>query len=234
MNKKIGIFDSGIGGITTYKEILKLLPNEEYIYYADVKNNPYGEKTQEELHDINSKIVDYLISRDVKLIVIACNTATTNSIEYLRSKYKDINFVGTEPAIKVACDKFYKNILVLATLCTISSEKTKLLVSRNKKKDQSIYLQACNGLANAIENHNDKLIDELLNKYLSKYKDIDAIVLGCTHYLYIKDKLTNYFPNAKIIDGNYGVAKRVKYILETNNLLNTNNNKKIIDFITSK
>ena len=233
MNKKIGIFDSGIGGITTYKEILKLLPNEDYIYYADSKNNPYGEKSVKELKRITSNIVDYLIKKDSKIIVIACNTATTNCIKYLRNKYKDINFIGTEPAIKVACDNNYKNILVIATPCTILSNKTNQLIKRFKKDNQNVYLVSCTGLANAIETNNKKLIKELLDKYLTIYKDIDAIVLGCTHYIYIKDLIQKYYPDATILDGNLGVAKRVKYILEENNLLG-DNKKGNIRFIKSK
>ena len=230
-NNKIGIFDSGIGGTTTLKEIKKLLPNEDYIYYADTKNNPYGNKADEELYKIVSEIVNYLIKKNVKLIVIACNTATTKCINKLRDNYPNMLFVGTEPAIKVACDNNYKNTLVLATPGTIASERTQELVTNNKKDNQNIYLLSCDNLANAIERIDNKEIDELLKLYLSPYKDknIDSVVLGCTHYPLIKDKIQNYFKNATIIDGNIGVAKRVKYILETNNLLA--NNKGKIEFI---
>ncbi len=231
MDKKIGIFDSGIGGLTTLEEIKKLLPNENYIYYADTKNNPYGEKSKEELCSITENIVNYLLERDVKLIVIACNTATTNCIEYLRNKFKNIEFVGTEPAIKVACDNNYKNTLVLATPSTINSERTQSLLEKNIKENENFYLIPCEGLANAIEKKDDDKINELLDKYLKDYKNIDSIVLGCTHYPIIKDKIQKYFPNAKLIDGNIGVAKRVKFILERDNLLSKSNNKGIVDFI---
>lgn len=236
MDKKIGIFDSGIGGLTTLEEIKKLLPNESYIFYADTKNNPYGEKTKEELCNITEKIVDNLLKENVKLIVIACNTATTNCIDYLRNKYKDINFIGTEPAIKVACDNNYKNTLVMATPSTINSERTHSLLENNIKENENFYLIPCEGLANAIETNNNKKIDELLNKYLNEYKNknIDSIVLGCTHYPIIKDKIHNFFPNAKLIDGNKGVAKRVKFILEQNNLLNKSNQKGTVEIIKSK
>ena len=108
MKGKVGIFDSGIGGLTTYKEIKKLLPNENYIYYADTKNNPYGSKTQDELKQITKNIVNKLITKGAKIIVIACNTATTNCIEYLRKEFPNTIFIGTEPAIKVACDNNFK------------------------------------------------------------------------------------------------------------------------------
>lgn len=233
---KIGIFDSGIGGTTTLNEIRKLLPHEDILYYADNKNNPYGNKNDEELFKIVCNIVDFLLKENVKIIVIACNTATTKCINQLREKYKSTLFIGTEPAIKVACDNNYNNTLVLATPGTISSERTQELVEQNRKEKQKIYLLPCNHLAEAIENMNTNLIDELLKEYLSEYqnKNIDSIVLGCTHYPIIKDKIQKYFKDAFIIDGNIGVAKRVKYILETNNLLNSKKEKGIIEFISSK
>lgn len=235
MNNKIGIFDSGIGGLTTLEEIKKILPNEDYIYYADSKNNPYGEKSEEELLSIVKNIVEYLLSKNVKIIVIACNTATTRCIETLRHDYPNINFVGTEPAIKVACDKGFKNTLVLATPGTISSEKVHKLVKDNIHDDQKIHLLACDGLANAIEKKDDERIDSILHNLLDDYKkeNIDSIVLGCTHYPIIKDRIQSFFPSAKLIDGNIGVAKRVKYILEENNLLSNSNNGDV-HFITSK
>ena len=235
MNKKIGLFDSGIGGITTLEEIKKLLPNEDYIFYADSKNNPYGEKTKEQLCEITKDIVNKLISYDVKLIVIACNTATTNCIEYLRKEFPDMIFIGTEPAVKVACDNNYKATLLMATPGTISSDRTKELIEKNKKDNEKIYLVPCDGLANAIETNNQNKIDKLLHENLDQYKeyDIDAIVLGCTHYPIIKDRIQKFFPKAILIDGNIGVAKQVKYQLETHNLL-SNNSKGTYKFIQTK
>ena len=233
-NNKIGILDSGIGGTTTLNEIRKFLPNEDFIYYADTKNNPYGNKSDEELYEIVKNIVNFFIKKEVKLIVIACNTATTKCITKLRENYRNIPFIGTEPAIKVASDNNYKNTLVLATPGTIKSERTQELVENNKKSNQNIYLLPCEYLANAIEKNDNIKIDSLLNEYLTPYKDknIDSIVLGCTHYPLIKDKIQSYFKDAVIIDGNIGVAKRVKYILETNNLLA--NNKGNIEYIQTK
>lgn len=220
-NNKIGMFDSGIGGLTVLKELRKLLPNENYIYYADSKNNPYGEKSDSELMDIVTNIVDFLISKDVKIIVIACNTATTRCINRLRKMYPDMIFVGTEPAIKVACDKNYKNTLVMATPGTIKSERTHELVKLNKKRDQKITLLPCKGLADAIESGNKDNINKVLHKLLDKYvdEDIDSIVLGCTHYPHAKKNIKELFPKVKLIDGNKGVSKQVKRQLESHNLL---------------
>ena len=236
MNNIIGVFDSGIGGMSTLNEIKKLLPNENFIYYADSKNNPYGERTDEELNKIVCEIVDYFITRNVKMIVIACNTATTRCISMLRDKYNDMIFVGTEPAVKVACDNNYKNTLVMATPLTVNSSRLASIINDNIKDGQNIILLPCDGLANAIETNNNDKIDNLLESLLTEYKntDINAIVLGCTHYPHIKDKIQSYFPNAVLIDGNIGVAKRVKFMLETNNLLTTSTVEGNVELIQSK
>ena len=221
---KIGIFDSGIGGLTVLKEIKKKCKEEDYYYYADGIHNPYGEKTEEELKQIVDHIVEYLLKKDVKLIVIACNTATTKCMKYLREKYKEITFVGTVPAIKVACDKGYKNILVMATTGTIQSVRTHELVKDNKRENQNIYLQECKGLANAIERNDIKEQKEILQKIQEEYKniDIDAIVLGCTHYPMIKRRIHSYFKKATLLDGAKGVAKEVKRKLKEEKKLEKN------------
>ena len=221
--KRIGVFDSGIGGLTVLEELKKVLPNEDYLFYADSKNCPYGEKSDTELYDITSNIVDYLIDRDCKIIVIACNTATTRCIKYLRDKYKDMTFIGTEPAIKVACDRDYKNILVMATPATIASERTSILVNDNKKEYENIYLVPCEGLADAIETDNFKKQEEIISSIYNEYKnkEIDAIVLGCTHYPHIKDLISKYFTNAELLDGGNGVARETKRQLERMNMLGT-------------
>ena len=221
--KRIGVFDSGIGGLTVLEELKKLLPNEDYLFYADSKNCPYGEKSDTELYDITSNIVDYLINKDCKIIVIACNTATTRCIKYLRDKYKDMTFIGTEPAIKVACDRDYKNILVMATPATIASERTSILVNDNKKEYENVYLVPCEGLADAIETDNFKKQEEIVSSIYEEYKEkeIDAIVLGCTHYPHIKDLISKYFTNAELLDGGAGVARETKRQLERMNMLGT-------------
>lgn len=221
--KRIGIFDSGIGGLTVLDELKKILPNEDYLFYADSKNCPYGEKSDSELYDITSNIVDYLIDKDCKIIVIACNTATTRCIKYLREKYKDMTFIGTEPAIKVACDRDYKNILVMATPATIASERTNILVDQNKKEYENIYLVPCEGLADAIETENVKKQEGIVSSIYEEYKNmnIDAIVLGCTHYPHIKEMINKYFKDAELLDGGAGVARETRRQLEKMNMLGT-------------
>lgn len=211
MNLKIGIFDSGKGGTTVLEAIKQALPEAEYFYIADSKNCPYGDKTESELMDITSGLVDELKQWGAEIIVIACNTATTNCIEKLRQKYPELKFVGTEPAIKLATESGAKKILVVATPGTVKSERTMLLIKKNQKSNQEIELLACPGLAEAIENNQN--VDEILNKLLSGVGEFDYVVLGCTHYSLIKDKIQKIFPRARIVDGNIGVAKRVKELL---------------------
>lgn len=216
---KIGVFDSGIGGTTVLDEIKKLLPHDEYYYIADSKNCPYGEKSDEELKTIVTKNVNELKSWGAKIIVVACNTATTRCIGFLRQKYPDLKFVGTEPAIKLAASTNAKNILVLATPGTIASERTKALLEDNQKPNQKITLLPCPGLADTIEKYYQKSggkikINAKLTELLSPITESpDIIVLGCTHYPLIKDSIQKFFPSAKLVDGNLGVAQRVQVLL---------------------
>lgn len=218
----IGIFDSGIGGLSILEKLLEVMPKENYLYYKDTKNCPYGNKTDEELLKITINITSYLKKRKVKLIVIACNTATTKCIKYLREKFPNIIFVGTEPAIKVACDKNYKNILVLATPVTIKSEAVTRLIKNNKKNNQNIYLAPCEGLAKAIEDNDENKIKKILKEILKEYKNkkIDSVVLGCTHYSFVKEEILKELPNVELIEGALGVARQVKRKLKEVNKLN--------------
>lgn len=230
MRNIVGVFDSGIGGLSVLSELEKLLPNEDFYYYGDSLNNPYGEKSDEELFEITSGVVDYLVNKGCRLIVIACNTATTRCMKDLREKYKDVIFVGTVPAIKVACDRDFKNTLVMATPATIESERTMELIRDNIRKDQNIYLVACPGLANAIENNDQEKIEEILKDTFREYKDkeIDSIVLGCTHYPFIKEDILKEMPGVILLDGSRGVAMEVKRQLENNGLLSDKLSRKIV------
>ena len=224
MKGKIGVFDSGLGGLSVLKELMKILPNEEYIFYEDSINNPYGEKSEEELLEITSKIVDYLLDRDCKIIVIACNTATTCCMKLLREKYPDTIFVGTVPAIKVAYDNNFKNTLILSTPYTTKSKRVEELLDNYVREDQNILNLSGENLANLIEIDDKEKINELLVRILSPYKDkIDSMVLGCTHYSLIKDEISSVIPNVELLDGCLGVANEVKHQLENNDLLDNGN-----------
>lgn len=167
--KTIGIFDSGIGGVTVLKEIIKVLPNENYIYYSDTKNNPYGDKTNEEVIKICDEITKYFIKRNCKVIVIACNTASAKASKYLREKYKDIEFIAIEPAYKMVHDYAYNEpTLVMATKGTIESEKFNILY--NKYNNHKTKLLSCVGLADIIEEGNEEKIKKYLKDHLSRFR----------------------------------------------------------------
>ena len=216
---KIGLFDSGIGGTTILDAIKSILPNEEYKYIADSKNCPYGEKSDSELQTIVTKNVETLKNWGTTTIVIACNTATTRCISYLRDKYPEIHFIGTEPAVKLATDTGAQNILIMATPGTIDSERLQTLLKENQKSNQTINLLACPGLADLIEQNYQSGNFEPIMDYLTQlFQQIetppDAIILGCTHYSLIKPQIKSFYKTAKLIDGNIGVAKRVKEVVQ--------------------
>ena len=235
MEGKIGLFDSGLGGLSILKELVKVLPNEDYLFYEDSINNPYGEKDEDELLKITCNIVDYLLKNNCKIIVIACNTATTSCMKKLREIYKDVIFVGTVPAIKVACDNHYKNIINFSTPYTKDSKRVHELINDFKEESQTIYNISGENLANLIELDKKEDIEELLNRILGAYKDsCDALVLGCTHYSLIKDEFKKVLPNTALLDGCLGVSMEVKRQLESHNLLSSNTLKGNIKIVNSK
>ncbi len=224
---KIGIFDSGIGGATVLKEILKILPNENYIYYSDSFNNPYGDKSKEELKEICKKIINILIQKNCKAIVIACNTASTLSKD-LREEYKQIPIIAIEPAYKMVHDyAFNKDTLVMATKRTIESNKfNNLLKNYNNNKT---YLLPCIGLADAIEEADKEKIQEFMKKELAKYAGkVQNVVIGCTHYALIKEEIKNTLGNVQFFYGAKNLALHLKDELQKNGLIkNVNENKRV-------
>ena len=217
---KIGFFDSGIGGTTVLNAVKQVLPNAEYKYIADSKNCPYGEKSDRELREIVTANVDELKAWGAQIIVIACNTATTKCITFLRHKYPELHFVGTEPAVKLAVNTDAKSILVMATPGTVHSERMRSLLGTNQKEGQTIKLLACPGLANVIEanytsNNTQPTSDHLTKLFTNLNFTPDTIVLGCTHYSLVKDLIQSFFPSAQLIDGNVGVARRVQELAQT-------------------
>ena len=177
MSRPIGIFDSGIGGVTVLKEIIKVLPEENYIYYSDSKNNPYGDKDDEEIINRCDEITNFLLEKNCKAIVIACNTASAKSAKYLREKYPHIPIIAIEPAYKMVHDFAYdKTTLVLATKGTIESEKFNLLYK--KYNNHKTYLMPCVGLADIIEEGDKDKLEKYLNKNIGIYKGkVENIVL---------------------------------------------------------
>lgn len=226
MDEPIGIFDSGIGGVTVLKEIVKILPKENYIYYSDSANNPYGDKKDSEIIEICDKIVNKLINEKCKAIVIACNTASAKASRYLREKYKNIPIIAIEPAYKMVYDNSYeKTTLVMATKGTIESEKFNLLFK--KYNNHKTYLLPCIGLADIIESGDTNKIKNYLNKNLGIYKNrIENVVLGCTHYPLIKKEIMQSLGDEiQFFDGATSLARHLKNILEEKEMLNKKKNK---------
>lgn len=233
----IGIFDSGVGGISIWKEIHKLLPKENTIYVADSKNAPYGPKGKDAIIKLSIKNTELLLKKNCKLIVVACNTATTNAIDYLRTNYK-VPFIGIEPAIKpAALQSQHKTIGILATKGTLSSElfsKTSSLYANGI----DVIEQEGEGIVELIEN--GQLESEAMRSILKEHlkpmlnADIDYLVLGCTHYPFLIPQILELLPkHVKIIDSGEAVARQTKVILEKNNLLNTNKLKSNTQFFTN-
>ena len=227
----IGILDSGIGGVTVLREILKQNIHAKFIYYSDSKNNPYGDKSEDEVYSIVKTIVDYLLDKGCVVIVLACNTASTICVKRLREEYPDILFIAIEPAYKMVHDYNPKGkTLVMATEGTINSEK--FLTLFNKYDNKNTILLPCKGLAELIEEGNEVKIDRYLDDNLSKYKDIDNVVLGCTHYPLIKKNIRRVLGNVKFFDGSLGVSKELVRQLELRGI--TFDNKSFsVDFIDS-
>lgn len=226
MSTKIGVFDSGIGGVTVLKELVKVLPKLHYSYYSDSANNPYGDKTDDEICIISDKIVENFIKDDCKAVVIACNTASAKAAKYLREKYS-IPIIAIEPAYKMVHDLAYdKSTIVMATKGTIESEKFHQLYDKynNNKTD----LLACKGLADVIEEGNGEKIKKYLEKNLSEYKGkVENVVLGCTHYPLIQNEIKEVLGDVEFFNGAHSLAQHLKEILITENLLEENEDGKI-------
>lgn len=216
-NQAIGIFDSGIGGTSIWNAIHELLPYEKTIYLADSKNAPYGQKSKEEIITLSMKNVDFLINMKCKLIVVACNTATTNAIRELRAKY-DIPFIGIEPAIKPAVTHSKTQIIgILATQGTLNSELFNK--TAEKYQDTKIIEQVGHGLVQLIENGEIESpeMTQLLESYLQPMikANIDYLVLGCSHYPYLIPQIKKILPeHIRIIDSGQAVAKQTQKLLK--------------------
>lgn len=235
----IGVFDSGFGGISVLKELVSIMPNENYIYYGDSANAPYGIKTKEDIIKRCMQICDFFISKSVKAIVVACNTATSAAIETLRNTYKDITIVGMEPALKPAVErKEMNNVIVMATPLTLKEEKFAKLMKKYIDKNNIIKLP-CPELVTIVENDmldDEELINNQINKYFSSIdmKNVDSIVLGCTHFIFYKKYIKKFISdNTVIIDGNNGTARHLKKLLLQTSAFNKQSESGRIEFYNS-
>ncbi len=217
-NCPIGIFDSGVGGLSVFKEVRKYLPCESFIYFADSAHTPFGEKTSDEIFNYSKKIVDFLLERKAKLIVIACNTATAHAIRKLRKQYI-IPFVGMEPAIKPAA--LHSKTGHIGVLATAGTLKGKHFIETRKSfaKGVQVHTQVGNGLVEVVENGQFDLPEtkNLLQQYINPMleNNIDHLVLGCTHYPFLFHQIKEIIgeKNVEIIDPAEPVS------IQTRNLL---------------
>lgn len=243
-SRPVGIFDSGIGGLSVLKKIKAILPNENLIYFCDSKNVPYGEKSADEVKVLVKKGVGFLVDKGAKAIVIACNTATAVAIEDLRRSF-DVPIIGMEPAIKPAIKNNESGkILVLATPLTLKEAKFNAL-KHNFDLDEDCIILPAEGLASKIEEHLLKNYDKSsysseIERMLEKImvginsKKISFIVLGCTHYSFIKPYIERFFARkVKIISGDEGTICHLKKVLESHELLNQKEEPGKTEFFSS-
>lgn len=224
MKDLIGFFDSGVGGISVLHEARRLLPNENFYYYGDNANAPYGPRSLEDIRRLCANVTDALFEKGIKALVIACNTATSAYADILRSQRTDIPIIGMEPALKPAhFAKHGGNVIVLATNATLHLDKFNRLMGRYGDDVISVVGEGLvelveSGMADSVQ------AEETLEKLLSPYQNrqIDAVVLGCTHYPFLRSSIQRIFPDAEIFDGRTGTVMRLKSLLEQHNILSDN------------
>lgn len=217
---KIGIFDSGLGGLSVWSEVVRLMPNHNIIYYADSANCPYGGKNADEILSLTEKGVRWLLAKGAGIIVIACNTATGAAISQLRNKYPEIPFIGLEPAIKKAAELTKSGVIgILATKFTLGSKKY-LDTKQRYTSLCTVLEQAGEGLVEQVESGNEESGQtyRLLKKYIGPMmeKGADILVLGCTHYPLLRSQIEKVADGRmKIIDSAPFVAKHLKDVMES-------------------
>jgi glutamate racemase len=237
---KLGVFDSGLGGLTIVKTMLENLHGADIVYIADTKNAPYGEKGPEEIIDFSTKITQYFIDEfHIDALVIACNTATSAAIAKLRDKFKDLIIIGTEPGLKPAImSSKTKKVGILATPATLNGQKYKDLVKElGNQYNVKIYENACAGLVQQIENgelDTPKTIS-MLDDWLKVMREdgVDTIVLGCTHYPLVGESIKKVMQkDVKLVETSHAITKRVDELC--NNVLKCENKNSLKIFATGK
>ena len=226
-NMPVGVFDSGLGGISVLRECVKELPKENFIYYGDSANAPYGTRTKKEIQELSLQAADFLMEKGIKALLVACNTASSIAGEILREKYPEFIIVEIEPALKPAVTDFPGGrIVVMATPTTLREEKFSSLLGRYSEAAEICKLP-CPGLPEFVER--GELDSIALENYLQetmaqvKEKPIDAIVLGCTHYPFVEKMIKKVAGYKTIIyDGSGGTARQLRRRLDSLNLLNNN------------
>lgn len=238
-SRPIGIFDSGVGGISVLRELMALMPNENYIYFGDSLNAPYGVRPLEEVRELTFATAEHLIDKNCKCLVIACNTATTAAVRPLRCRYQGVPVIGIEPALKPAVlHKPNGRVLVLATAVTLNEDKFHRLMALYEN-DADIMTLACPGIVEFVERgiiegaELDAYLTELLSAYISNPPD--AVVLGCTHYPFVRNSIDRVFGGrSEIFDGGNGTARETRHQLQLNGLCAAPDNKGNVTIMNSR
>ncbi|MFO7736086.1 MAG: glutamate racemase [bacterium] len=234
----VGIFDSGIGGLTVFKQLRHLMPSENLLYLGDTARVPYGSKSVETIKKYSQNNVDFLLKKNVKVIVVACNTASASALDYLKKKFEDIIIIGVvHPAVEyVLTMEKVERVGVIGTDTTISTESYKKELEKIMKVE--VYSRACGLFVPFVEEGlMEKAITmQIIEYYLEdlKKKNIDTLILGCTHYPMLKKPLGYYFGDkVRIVDSAYHAAVRTKQILAEKGLLNkSNKNPRELIYVT--
>ncbi|MCH4850220.1 glutamate racemase [Bifidobacterium pseudolongum] len=218
----IGVFDSGLGGISVVRQIRAEMPHERILFFGDSAHAPYGTKTPQEVRALSRTIVEHLVEQGAKAIVIACNTATSAAVNELRDEYS-LPIIGMEPALKVACDRGHgvpQRVVVAATPLTLREHKFAALMHRFES-DNTIWPQPCPKLVEIVEHGqlgDHDLVMRTLHGYFDQYDlpTVDSVVLGCTHFVFYRDYFRELLPESTaIIDGNHGTVHHLDVILES-------------------
>lgn len=224
-NRPIGFFDSGVGGLSVLKEAIRLMPKEQYIYFGDSKNAPYGVREVEDVKKLTYKAVEFIMEKGAKAIVVACNTATSASVAALRITYPGVPIVGIEPAVKPAVNlKRPGDIIIMATPMTLKEKKFNNLMEKYRG-EADIIPMPCPGLMDFIEGgkiRGKEVEDYIRDKYEAfNGKEIGAIVLGCTHYPFIRPVIEDVLGlNIPILDGGLGTSIELMRRLKGKDLIN--------------
>lgn len=233
----IGVLDSGVGGLTVLSAIVRELPNESFIYIGDSKNTPYGVKSQDEIYNLSKKLIRFLLEKQVKLIVIACNTITVSCLDRLRSDFPSMPIVGTVPVIKTAAAVSQKKrIGILSTTRTAQSDYQKHLIEEFASHCQ-VFNHGTDDLVPLIE-EGKEVTEEMttrLKKTLTVFsqEDIDTLVLGCTHFPFLKEQMKHILGNSiLLLDSGDAIARQVRRVLEHNETLRTEGEGKVALYTT--
>lgn len=223
-NRPIAFFDSGLGGLTSVHELHEKLPNEKVIYFGDTARTPYGSKSSDTIKEFATQVVDFLVSKDVKMIIIACNTVTAMALDSLREKYPDIPILGViEPTVRKVVKDGCKSVGVIATKATIGSDIYGKCI---KKLDPSIEVHslACPAIVPLVEEGfiesdiMELLIKQYMDEFVSKY-GFDNLILGCTHYPLLSKTFKKLYPNIRLYNSSAEVINEATEILRENDML---------------